>query len=301
MKRLLALLALVLGSVALIAVAAWRLEFQVEGRRAVVAGNSGTAPVATPANPFTNPGVVAEGRVAAYPGAQVTLSAEMPGVIQTVLVQEKGLVTKGQRVAEIKADEQKAALKEAQARIQELEAEIKLDEAELQRTRNLIETSAATQQEYDRVRRNLEVATAQRRTAEATVVRLEAVVAKSEIYAPIAGVVLSRWAHPGEMVEVGTRLLTLADTNRVRIEAEVDEFDAGHVRVGQTVEIRAEGYPEQHWKGSVEEIPDAVSEKSLKPQDPGRPTDVRVLRVKIAFGEASPLKLGQRVDVLIRN
>jgi hypothetical protein len=47
----------------------------------------------------------------------------------------------------------------------------------------------------------------------------------------------------------------------------------------------------------VEEIPDSVSEKNLKPQDPGRPTDVRVLRVKIRFLEPTPLKLGQRVEL----
>ena len=47
----------------------------------------------------------------------------------------------------------------------------------------------------------------------------------------------------------------------------------------------------------MEEIPAAVIGRRLRPQDPGRPIDARVLAVKIAFGEATPLKLGQKVEV----
>jgi multidrug resistance efflux pump len=130
--------------------------------------------------------------------------------------------------------------------------------------------------------------------------RLEATVTKSEVRAPIDGVILNRYAQAGEMADVGTRLVTIGDTNRVRVEAEVDEFDAGRVHVGQAVAITAEGYSGQSWRGTVEEIPDAVADKNLRPQDPGRPTDARVLRVKIRFQEPTPLKLGQRVELEIK-
>src|SRR4029450_12366375 len=36
-----------------------------------------------------------------------------------------------------------------------------------------------------------------------------------------------------------------------------------------------------------------------KPQDPSRPTDARVLAVKVAFAEAVPLRLGTTVDLRI--
>ena len=39
--------------------------------------------------------------------------------------------------------------------------------------------------------------------------------------------------------------------------------------------------------------------RRLKPQDPGRPSDTRVLLVKVALDEKTPLKLGQRVEVEI--
>ena len=49
----------------------------------------------------------------------------------------------------------------------------------------------------------------------------------------------------------------------------------------------------------IEEIPDSVVNRRLKPQDPSKPIDTRVLLVKVAFAEETPLKLGQRVEVKI--
>ena len=61
--------------------------------------------------------------------------------------------------------------------------------------------------------------------------------------------------------------------------------------------ISAEGYPGPGWRGRVEEIADAVGPRRTRPEDPGRPADTRVLLVRIAFLEKTPLKLGQRVEV----
>jgi RND family efflux transporter MFP subunit len=241
--------------------------------------------------------VIAEGRVAAYHGEQVTLSAEMAGRIEKLLVDEKGVVCKGGLVAEINVDDLKAARAEAKARLAEIDAEIRLAAVELKRQKKLRDEAVASPDELDRAQRNFDLATAQRVTAEATVNRLEATVAKALVHSPIDGVVLARHAHPGEMASPGTRLVTIANTNRTRIEAEVDEFDMGRVCLGQSVKVTAEAFPGAHWQGVVEEIPDAVSEKNLKPLDPGRPSDARVLRVKIALKKGTPLKLGQRVEV----
>jgi RND family efflux transporter MFP subunit len=300
MKRLLILLALVFGAIALICAAAWQLQLPAERRRFDASAGEPGGRTLSPAGTGLADRVTAEGRLMAYPGAQVTVSAEIGGLIQRMLVEEKAPVTMGQLIAEIKVDEQKAALAEAKARIAEIDAELRLDQLELKRNKDLLDQSVASREEFDRAQRNFDVATAQRQTALATVKRLEATVTKSEVRAPIDGVILNRYAQAGEMADVGTRLVTIGDTNRVRVEAEVDEFDAGRVHVGQAVAITAEGYSGQSWRGTVEEIPDAVADKNLRPQDPGRPTDARVLRVKIRFQEPTPLKLGQRVELEIK-
>lgn len=93
----------------------------------------------------------------------------------------------------------------------------------------------------------------------------------------------------------GRPLMRIADLTRTRVDAEVDEFDAAAMVAGARVTVTAEGY-DTRWAARVEEIPDAVTGRRLKPDDPGRPTDTRILLVKIAFDEPTPLKLGQRVD-----
>lgn len=89
----------------------------------------------------------------------------------------------------------------------------------------------------------------------------------------------------------------LADLTRTRVEAEI-EFDVVRVALGAPVTISAEGFGHS-WSGIVEEIPDSVISRRLKPQDPSKPIDTRVLLVRVALSERSPLKLGQRVEVQI--
>jgi len=101
------------------------------------------------------------------------------------------------------------------------------------------------------------------------------------------------------MVETGDHAFTVADLGRLRIEGEAHEADAEAVTLGAEVTITADGYPGHSWRGRVEEIPDSVTLRRIKPQDPSRPTDARVLAVKVAFAEPAPLKLGTTVDLRI--
>jgi hypothetical protein len=108
---------------------------------------------------------------------------------------------------------------------------------------------------------------------------------------------VGRYAQPGETQQPGTHLNAIADLSRRRIEAEVDEFDVGRLAAGAPVRVWAEGLGEHTFRGHVEELPDQVVPRRIKPQDPGRPSDTRVLLVKVALDEPTPLLLGQRVEV----
>ncbi|HET8644068.1 MAG TPA: HlyD family efflux transporter periplasmic adaptor subunit, partial [Vicinamibacteria bacterium] len=99
--------------------------------------------------------------------------------------------------------------------------------------------------------------------------------------------------------ETGDHTFTMANLERLRIEAEADEADAGALSVGAPVAVTADGYEGRSWKGRIEEIADAVTLRQLKAQDPGRPTDTRIVAVKVAFLEEAPLKLGTTVELRI--
>ena len=276
----------------------------LQARAAVTTGAASSksatkpAPLAAPARPASG-GVAAEGRVVAYPGAEVVVGTDLAGTVVVLSVHEKEKVRRGQLLAELRSDDHRAALQEARARVVEAEADIRLAAAEVERARALWEKSVGSRQAVDKAERDVDAARARRATAQATADRLAAVLAKTRILSPIDGVVLARHVDAGETVEAGQRLLTVADLSKTRVEAELDEFDSGRVGLHDSVRITAEGYDGQSWKGEVEEIPDAVVGRRLKPQDPGKPEDTRVLLVKIAFQEPTPLKLGQRVELRI--
>ena len=255
-----------------------------------------TGHLAAPA-PSSPRRVVAEGRVVAYPGAEVIVGTEAAGLIVQLTVQEKSVVRKGDLLAELNSADLRASRDQAVAQIAEAEADVRYFEREARREEALIARRAGTLENLDVQRRGLDAARARRAAAIASRDRFEALIAKTRITAPINGVVTARHVQPGETVEVNARIVTIADLSRVRIEAEVDEYDTGRVALGAPVSIVAEGFPGAKWLGSVEEIPDTVVGRRLRPEDPGRPIDSRVLPVKIAFGEPTPLKLGQRVEV----
>lgn len=242
--------------------------------------------------------VVAEGRVVTYPGAEVTVGTDVSGTLERLHVEEKQRVRAGEVIAVIRADDTRAALSVARARVGEAEADIRLFDAEVARAKHLFQEDVGSKQAWDKAERDRDSARARLASAAAEVRRLDALVEKNVITAPIDGVVITKHVQAGETVDAGASLITIADLGKTRVEAEIDEFDVARIRLGATVEVSAEGFP-RGWRGTIEEIPDAVVNRRIKPQDPSKPIDTRVLLVKIAFAETTPLKLGQRVEVRI--
>jgi HlyD family secretion protein len=74
------------------------------------------------------------------------------------------------------------------------------------------------------------------------------------IRAPFSGVVLSAGIMPGEMVSKGSILLSFADLSKVRLKAEVDEFDISKVQQGQKVTITSDSLGDEKLGSKVEKI-----------------------------------------------
>lgn len=244
--------------------------------------------------------LAAEGRVVAYPGAEVSLGAERAGRLLQVRVEEGQRVRRGELIAEIDGAELRAARDEALARVREAEAELKLAGINRERRRRLRAEGVVATLELDQAERDLDTARARLETARAEVQRHEAQLAKTRVLAPLAGTVTVRAADAGEMVDVGSPIATLADLDRLRIEGEADEADAALLEVGAPVTIEVPGRPGEQWRGRVEELAHSVTLRKIKPQNPARPTDTRVLAVKVAFAEKTPLRLGTTVELRIR-
>lgn len=244
-------------------------------------------------------GVRAEGRLVARPGAEVWVGTEVKGLVESVPVEEDSPVAKGQLLLKLRSSEPEAALREAKARVTEAESEARYFAHEEARKAQLFADHVVTGEVLDAARHEKETAAARHESAVATVARLSAALDKTVVRAPIRGVVLRRNVQPGEMVDSDAPLFRIVDLEQVRIEAEVDEFDIRQVSVGAPVQVTCEGFEGQQWTGRVESVPESVGSRTMRPQDPGKPTDAGVLLVKIALSGPTPLKLGQRVEVEI--
>jgi HlyD family secretion protein len=261
---------------------------------------TGTAkPTAMASSAAAVPGIAAEGRVVAYPGAEVRVAAERGGRVVRVLVDEGTTVKRGDLIAELESAELRAGLDEARARLAEADAETRLAELNEGRRRELVAQRVVAVHDLDQATRDVEITRARRDTVRAEITRLEAQLRKTRIVAPISGTVVGRDVDPGEMLEASDVVVTLADLTRLRVEGEADEADAGALAPGALVEINAYGYPGRTWQGRIEEVADSVTVRRVKPQDPARPTDTRVITVKVAFAEPNPLKLGTTVELAI--
>ena len=260
-----------------------------------------STPARSPTRSDKSPGrVIAEGRITARPGAEVTVGSEAGGSVLAVRAPEKTKVRKGDVLVEFQTDDLKFALAESEARLAEANAEFAYNQEEYQRKVRATPGATRFSAELSSSRRDLDVALARRKGAEVAADRARSALSRAKVTAPIDGVVIATYVEPGEVAAPGSRLVTVCDLTRLRIEAEVDEFDVARIAEGNDVIIKVEGDLAASWQSTVEEIPDRVARRTLRPEDPGRPTDTRVLLVKIGLNSPVTLKLGQQVEVEIR-
>lgn len=141
----------------------------------------------------------------------------------------------------------------------------------------------------------IEQAAAQVAAARARLQAVENQLEDTMIYAPFAGIITQTGAKVGAFVtptsfasstSSATFIATLA--NGLEILAKVPEVDIGQIKLGQDVEIRADAYPDQVFRGKVRLVaPEAVVEQNV--------TSFQV-RVQIMTGK-DQLRSGMNTDL----
>jgi membrane fusion protein, heavy metal efflux system len=82
------------------------------------------------------------------------------------------------------------------------------------------------------------------------------------LQAPFAGVVTKSQVSPGDIVEPGRGVFTVADLSKVWVQAEVYEKDLGRIRLGQNAAIKVDTYPDESFSGRVAYISDVLDSKT---------------------------------------
>ncbi|OPF63606.1 efflux RND transporter periplasmic adaptor subunit [Hydrogenophaga sp. H7] len=169
-----------------------------------------------------------------------------------------------------------------QASVTQAESVLVAARAELQRTQDLVSRGFLSQSRLDEARRAVDVAQAQVSAARAQrdanadsgtdVAQAQAQLAlasaarrsaqvrlkETDISAPAKGKVLSRSVEPGQIVQPGRALLTLALSGPLQLVAQVDERYLEQLAPGQPAQVLADAYPAQAFQARVLSIAPVV-------------------------------------------
>jgi membrane fusion protein YbhG len=205
---------------------------------------------------------------------QVQLAPLTSGRLERLLKDEGDTVRRGDTVAVLDQpgldaliSQRRAQAEAATLRVAEVAA-AQADSAraanDLARAERLQQQNIISQQQYDGLRAAAEAAAARlaaRRAASSEVAAASAAVAAAlatrdelTIVAPEDGVILSRYANPGEALTTGTPILSLGLVHRPWIRAYVGERYVGRVKVGQAATVRVDAYPGRAFPGRIVEI-----------------------------------------------
>lgn len=203
------------------------------------------------------------------PKSEITVGAEISGLIIQVMVAENDTVEKGEILARFDAEELTVNLEQSEARLalamaSVAENEASLEEALLDEARNevVVGRGSASQANLDSARAarkraaaRLAFAQASVREAEASVSVAKTRLAKTVITSPINGVVLQRNIEPGNAVAANFQtpelFLLAEDLRQMELHVALDEADVGLVTAGQTANFTVDAWPGRDFNAEV--------------------------------------------------
>ena len=232
--------------------------------------------------------VVATGRVVTVSRTQV--GSEITGVVLKRLVQEGDRVTRGDLLLVLRSDELTAQVRQAEAALNELmsstrpqasvdlaNAQVQLAQAsrELQRRQILAKDSVISKEELEQsekaeslARNNVESARlkalalapgkAEEIVLRERLVALQAQLAKTQVRSEVTGIVLTRNVEPGDLVQPGMTLFTIALDGNTEIRVPLDERNLPRLALQQNASVIADAYPDRPFPAQINFIAPSI-------------------------------------------
>jgi multidrug resistance efflux pump len=190
---------------------------------------------------------------------------------QSALERARNELVKNDMLPRIQAEKNKLAFEEAEAKLKQL-----------QETFDLKRRAAAADIRILEIRRN---------RAETNMKQAESNAERMLIASPLPGVavVKTTWKNGGNMVEfmegdevrTGQPVVEVVNPAVMRVRARVNQADMNELRVGQTVRVGLDAYPELTFSGTVDQISPIGQQSTLSPK-------VRNFIVLVLVKEAHP-------------
>ena len=157
------------------------------------------------------------------------IAPNTPLRIEKIYVDVGDQVRKGQVVVQLDA-----------SNLRQVKLQVENQQVEFNRTAQLYQVGGASKAEYDNAKMQLDVLSTQYRQ----------LVENTQLIAPISGVVTARNYDDGDMYG-GNPVLTIEQTNPVKLLIDISEKFYTQVRKGQQVDITLDAYEGEHFTGTV--------------------------------------------------
>jgi RND family efflux transporter MFP subunit len=189
---------------------------------------------------------------------QANILPDVAGKIAKIYVEEGSRVSKGQLLAELDTRAASLQLGQAEAALAVAQANYKDAQRNLERMQRLSGENAVSEQQLEKISLAFEAAEAQRQQAQASVNLLKHQMEVSRMEAPFSGIVASRKAEEGDMINPmmggfssSSGVFTLMDFSKIKINIAVSYQDIVRIRKGQNAEITVSAFPGRVFEGDV--------------------------------------------------
>ena len=163
------------------------------------------------------------GTMAAVQG--VTVSADLPGIVDRIAFESGRAVRKGDVLAELDTRQERAQMAA-------IEAQRDLAAPQFDRMKGLLSDRVISQAEFDR-------AMAEQKQTDAQVGEIRATIARKTIRAPFSGVLGIRQVNLGQYLAAGDPIVPLQSLHPIYVNFCVPQQDVAQIRVGHQVQIAA--------------------------------------------------------------
>lgn len=203
----------------------------------------------------------------------------------TTLASDGDVPERTGRQARTTAEAQAAAVRAARKQVDVARAALTIAKANLSNVAMRSSQAAGIRKQILQAQSEIVAAQAETDHARARLREVEADRNDLQVVAPIDGTVATRSAEPGEVVAVGTTLVTLVNLNAVYLRGFIPEGEIGRVRAGQTARVYLDSAPDRPLEAVVSRID---PEASFTPEN----TYFKDDRVKQVVGVKLQLKNG---------
>jgi membrane fusion protein, multidrug efflux system len=255
------------------------------------------------------------------PKEQVDVTAKVTGRVEVVRVNVGDRVRRGDLLAELEDLEVQQQVRRAtaaqevvRATLEQRRAEMANAQADLERSRQLMEGGLIPRQEYESKQTSFRVVQAQVQLtqamgeqAQAELNELRIRLEQMKITSPIDGIVADRIVDPGAVISPSTPVVRVVNLSTLITRANVPEREVSKLRLGNRAQVVVDAFGDETFEGKVTRISpvmDAATRSALvEVEIPNRDGNLRAemfARVKLDLASVRPALLIPREALVYR-